>query len=554
MAERGAWTLVWLGVLTGGFSVWGLWNASSAEVVLAPLLVLVGILGMALAWLSPTVRSSLFQGASLLGALAAVLIPRGVGIHLRQYYDTDSAAFDHVAANALLHGADPYTTSMSAAAPLLNNPAYYWTYTATGSHVAHVSYPAGSFLLDVPALALGLQHLTVDWMDLFAWMVAGVMLFALLPASLRWLGGLVILTPVFSAAFSAGGTDAAFLPFLVLALWRWDRFGQGREAGVARWLGPVALGLACAIKQTPWFCLPFLATGIFLEARSRGAGAARLLLRYVSMAAAAFVAVNIPFILWHPGAWVHGTLLPFVEPLVADGQGLVSLATHGITGGVDLSALTWAAGLAYLAVFAAFVVRYRELKRIWPLLLPVAFFFSTRSLANYLVDLFPVAVVALATVAPAPRPRAAESHLAVRRGWLFPTLCIGLPAVGVVVASALAFASPPLQISVKAVYRSEFGGFLGSVKVTVYNRTDSPVSPHFLVDTGEDHPSGFWFSATGQPLVLGPHASATFRLRPPEDVDQPTVGTLWLVQAYTSPPTSMSTSPLQQWRGWTLTP
>jgi uncharacterized membrane protein len=554
-AERGAWTLVWLGVVTGGFEVWGFWNVAAADVVLAPLLVLVGVVGMALTWVVPDVRSRMFQAAAVLGVLASVVIPRGIGIHIRQYYTTDSAAFDHVAAQALQHGVDPYTVNMSSAAgALLNPPGLYWTYTVTGTHVSHVSYPAGSFLIDLPALALGFQHLIVDWMDLVAWLVTGILLVVLLPSWLRWLGGLVILTPVFASAFSAGGTDAAFLPFLVLAVWRWDRFGQAKGAGLARWIGPVALGLACSIKQTPWFCVPFLAAGLALEARHAGTRVGPVLLRYLGIVAAVFAAVNLPFIVWQPHAWAHGTLIPFVDPLVADGQGLVSLATHGITGGVNLSILTWAAGLAFVTVFAAFVVWYRELKRVWLLLLPVAFFFSARSLANYLVDLFPVALVALTTVTTAARTESSPAVAVVRRHRIACSLAVVVPAIGVIVASLLAFASPPLQLSVKDIYRSEAGGFIGSVVVSVHNRTDATVTPYFLVDTGEDHPSGFWFPANGRPVVLGPYSSATLRLRPPLDIDQPLIGSLWLVEAYTAHPNSLSSSSLQTWKGWTLTP
>lgn len=554
IAERGVWTLVWLGVVTGGLSVWGYWVASPVNVVLAPLLVLIGVVGMSLAWLTTSVRSRLFQAASLLGVLASVVIPRGIGIHVREYYTTDSAAFDHVAAQALQHGLDPYTTSMSAAAPLLNQPAFYWTYTVTGSHVSHVSYPAGSFLIDLPALALGFQHLIVDWTDLIAWLVTGVLLFTLLPAWLRWLGALIILTPLFSSAFSAGGTDAAFLPFLVVAVWRWDRFGQSKEAGVARWIGPLALGLACSIKQTPWFCVPFLAAGVALEARRTGRHAVQVLLRYTAIVAAVFGAVNLPFIIWHPEAWAHGTLIPFVDPLVADGQGIVSLATHGVTGGVNLSILTWAAGLAYVTIFAAFVVRYRDLKRIWLLLLPVAFFFSPRSLANYLVDLVPAAVVAMATVRTTSPAPLSQPPPGPRRHRLLPALPVVVPAVGVVVALLFAFASPPLQLSVKSVQRSEVGGFIGSVTVSVQNRTDATVSPYFLVDTGDAHPSGFWTSKTGQRVVLAPHSSVTLTLRPPANIDQPGLGTRWLVEAYTAHPNSLSASPLQEWKGWNLRP
>ena len=199
--------------------------------------------------------------------IVAAGIPEAVNVHLRQYYSTDSAAFNQVAARVLLHGHNPYTTTMASAARLLQVPAHNWTYTVNGGHVTSLSYPAGSFLFQVPAMALGFHHQIVDWMDLYAWLITGVLLFVLIPASVRWLAALLILTPIFVQMFSAGGTDAAFVPFLILAVWRWDRFHLGRSAGVASWIGPIALGLACSIKQTPWFCLPFLVVGLFIEAR-----------------------------------------------------------------------------------------------------------------------------------------------------------------------------------------------------------------------------------------------------------------------------------------------
>ena len=167
-------------------------------------------------------------------------------------------------------GKDPYTASMAPAAKLLHIPSNYWTYTVDGGHVTHVSYPAGSFLLQAPVMALGFHHQVTDWIDLVAWLVTGVLLFAMLPASLRWLSALILLTPLFVGTFANGGTDALFFPFLIVAVWQWDRFGTGKGSGMAAWIGPLCLGLACSIKQTPWFCVPLLVIGVGLEAKRRG--------------------------------------------------------------------------------------------------------------------------------------------------------------------------------------------------------------------------------------------------------------------------------------------
>ena len=569
-AERFAWTLVWFGVMVGGFNLWHFWWAGPIASALAPLLVIVGILGVLGSWLVSSPRLRGLQLGGMVAAMSGASASQSIAIHTRHFYLTDAAAFDDLAARTLLHGRDPYTTSMAAAASMFSEPARYWTYTVTGGHVTHVSYPAGSFLVDIPALILGVHHQTVDWVDLTAWLLSVVVLFALLPSSLRWVAGLLAVSPLFIGMFSSGGTDAAVIPFLILATWRWDRFATGRAAGIANWLGPVALGVACTIKQLAWFCLPFLVIGIALEARRSGRPPVGTAARYVAIVAGIFTLVNAPFIVWAPAAWLKGTLTPFIEPMVADGQGLVSLATHGITGGVNLSLLDVAAVFALLGTLVSFVVWYSVLKRAWPLLVPVVFFFAPRSLSSYLVDLFPVAAVALFTVKPVGRvvdvqgPRAPTSSPTVRprsslqflrasfarAGARSMRALVALPVLGVAIASALAFVGPPMQLEVRSVSTTKHGSALSGLTVVVTNRTGSTITPHFLVNAG-DNPAGFWTPADHRPFVVGPHASETVRLDPPPHATAtaPQFGARWLVEAYDANPRSLSTSPLMVWTG-----
>ncbi len=567
--ERGAWSLVWLGVLTGGIDLWGFWWSSPVIVALAALTVVAGLVGIAVAWLVARPGAGWFGRTAFGAVLVAVTAPEAVIIHTRHFYTTDSAAFDDVAVRALAHGHNPYTVSMASAARLLDVPDRYWTYTVSGSHVAHASYPAGSFLFDMPAWFFGMHHQLVDWVDLGAWLVTGILLFVLLPRTLTWLAALVTLTPMFVGMFSTGGTDALFLPFLVLALWRWDHFGRGAGAGVAGWIGPVALGAACSIKQLPWFCVPFLAVGVFLEARRRGSGRGLpLAARYLAVTAATFTLVNLPFIAWSPGPWLHGTLTPLVDPLVADGQGLVTLATHGLTGGVDLTMLTAAGALAALGLLVAFAGWYEVLKRVWPFLLPVVFFFSSRSLASYLVDIFPAAIVAAATVeqpalattsrragagrrrlealrSPGPGSDAGGGLRPARR---LPGLVVALVASAVVATSVVAFTRHPLQIGVRAVHTSHRGRAVESLTLMVGNDTDRNVTPHFLVNMGAN-PNGFWAAPNGRAVVLSPHTTRIVTLVAPPQTVAPQSGARWLVEAYTASPRTLSTSPLELWHG-----
>ena len=277
LVQRGGWTLVWFAVLIAGFGFWSSWTSWPGAAALAPLFVVAGIAGMAAAWIVADPSVGVLPWAGLGAAAVTVGVPQAISIHVRRYYTTDSAAFNQLATRALLHGKNPYETSMASAANLLNPPSHFWTYLADGGHITQVSYPAGSFLLEAPAMALGFHHELADWTDLVAWLVAGILIFFLLPIGLRWLALLVFMSASFVGTFSAGGTDALFIPFLIVAVWRWDRFGTGKGAGVAGWIGPVALGLACAVKQTPWFCLPILLIALSIEAtrREKGPGGCR---------------------------------------------------------------------------------------------------------------------------------------------------------------------------------------------------------------------------------------------------------------------------------------
>ncbi|MGH9078903.1 MAG: hypothetical protein ACRDYE_02280 [Acidimicrobiales bacterium] len=542
--ERSAWSLVWLAVIVGGLGFWGAWSAWPPSTVLAPLMVLVGIAGMAAAWLVPSPRSLVLQLAALASVVGATFGPQAVSIHLRQFYSTDSGAFNQAAARLLLNGKNPYTSTMASAARLLQHPADNWTYTVSGGYVNHVSYPAGSFLLPLPALALGFNHAVVDWMDLFAWIVAGVLIFALLDAPLRWIGCLLMSVPIFTAIFGSGGTDAAFLPFMVLAVWAWDRFPRGRAGGVVRWMGPIALGLACSIKQTPWFCLPFLLLGVFIEARNAGRRPLRPTASYLAVVVTTFLAVNLPFIVWQPGAWVHGTFLPFAQPLVADGQGLVTLVLHGFAHGVSLPLLTAAGLLVFISLLASFVAAYPVMKRIWLILLPLSFFFATRSLSSYLLDLYPAALVAAVSVAPGVAPAMARRRSRSRAAVIVAAAGSALAAV---VVSALAFTTVPLQLAIRGASASPDASTLYSVTLAMHNTTDQVVSPHFMVTISSDHPDGFWLPADGRQVVLQPHASAVMTLYPSHPTGAPGHNGYWLVAGYTDSPEALSTSPVQRW-------
>ncbi|MGA2836008.1 MAG: hypothetical protein ABSF84_05365 [Acidimicrobiales bacterium] len=546
LVQRCAWTLVWLAVLSTSVDYWGAWSVDPVVAVLSPVFVLVSLTGAALVWIVRRPLSPAMQGAGLLVALAVATASQATSISQRRFYTTDSAAFNDVATRAFVAGRNPYTTSMAAAAHLLR-PAYqYWTYQLDGGHALGVSYPAGSFLLQAPFDALGLHHMVTDWVDLGAWLVAVVLVFAMLPSFLRWLAPLLLLTAVFAGAFGNGGTDGLFLPFLVVAVWRWDRYPGRAVAWLPAWVGPVCLGVACSIKQTPWFCVPFLVIGVACESRRAGGSPVATALRYAGLVVATFVLVDLPFIVWSPVAWLKGALLPIASPLIPDGQGLIAVAIHGLTGGVVLTWMSAASVLALVAMLAAFALWEPRLKRSWLFLVPLVLFLPDRSLSSYLVDFVPVALVAAVSVTV---DRAPDRAGARRPGAA--ALAVGLPAMASLVLLVVAFTSAPLAVGVRgfAVAPDAVDGFnFASLEVTVHNGYPAAVTPHFMVSSGGGHPSGFWRATVVHgTLPVAPGATTEFTLRPSNATPAPATGQWWLVDAYTTSPDALSTSPLQHW-------
>ena len=554
MVQQCAWTLVWVAVLASSLNYWGSWSAGAWAAVLAPVLVAVALVGTVLVWTLRDPLSGVMQGVGLGVAVASVAVVQGTGIHLRHFYSTDSAAFNQVATRVLLDGRNPYATSMAGAARLLDGAGAFWTYQVDGAHALRVSYPAGSFLVQAPFMALGLTHLATDWIDLGAWLVTAVLVFCMVPTYLRWLAPLLLLTGVFVGPFANGGTDALFVPFLVVAVWRWDRYPGRAASWLPAWVGPVSLGLACSVKQSPWFCVPFLLVGVAVEARRTGRRPLAVTLGYLAWVVGAFVVVNLPFVVWSPAAWLQGTLLPLVDPLVPDGQGLVTLALHGLTGGVVMTWMSVAAGMALVATVVAFARWEDRWRRTWLFVVPLVLFLPDRSLANYLTDFVPAALVAAVSASAVRATVTAPGAPPVARRPAWPVAVgVVLPALASAALLVVALTSAPLDVAVdgvavRGVATVDGGLTYVAVRVSVTNTSGSSLTPRFMVSSGGGHPDGFWRSrAVRGTDPVAPGATTEFVLRPTRPTGAPPNGQWWVVQAYTTSPNALSTSPLQRW-------
>jgi uncharacterized membrane protein len=539
---RIGWSAASLVVVFAGLQVWPASLVVPGAAVVATAIIASGLFVLWRCWSAQ--GPSRAEQLIVMGALGAGLACQAAQVFVTSpFYGTDSVAFGQYAAELLLRGDNPYPASMAPALDRFQVPVIFNTYLLDGTRVEAVSYPAGSFLLYVPALLLGLRAQAAIVVDVAFWIGAAFLLWRLLPDGLRWVAALLLGATTYTDYLLGGVTDSLYLPFVLLAVWRWDRYGDPAERSSARWVGPWALGAAMAVKQTPWLLLPFLVLGVAFEARSRGKSPFRSGGRYLAIALGAFVAVNAPFIVWDPGAWLgRGILTPLTEPMVPAGQGLVNLTLASGFGGGRLGLYSVAAGTCLLLALAAFCLRYAALKRAWLPLATCTFFLAPRSFASYLIMLVPAALLAAVTVRSStfvPVPALAPHGRRI----------LGALLVATVAFAGLALAAPaPLDVDIVDMRSTGQLQSISEVTVRVRNRTDRDLEPAFTVNANGTTTT-FWYALghRGTTQVSIPAgATREVTLHAPNTDSMPGLSDGFVVEAFTDEPATVSSSVRQR--------
>jgi uncharacterized membrane protein len=523
----GLFVIIWSFRLSG-YLTFGPWLAIPVVV-----LGLTGLLAIITAWLPEHVlgrrRQRQADWAVLIAVLAALALWSYFQILIAPDYGTDEIAFDQYAAQLAVQGVNPYLHSMAAAFPAFHVSPNGYTFKLNGQPVTALSYPALSFEAYMPLLVLGIRTQAAVWMDVGAWALGCVMLFSVLPRRLAPLTAVVASLDVYIGYAVGGVTDFLFIPLLVGAAVGWDRFVTAR--GPAAWRGPVLLGLAMAVKQTPWLLVPYLLAGIALESRRTGSWprAAGDSLRYLGIAIAAFLVPNLPYLVTAPGAWLRGVITPLSAEAVPAGQGLISLSLSLGVGGGSLRAYTVAALVVLIATMVCYIAAYPVLKPVAFLIPSVVLFFATRSFGSYLVMLVPAAIAAAATI----RPVAGQPCW---RHWKW-AAGGSIAACAAAVAVALLAASP-LSISIRSLRTTGQLATVERLGLAVTNNSGSPVRPAFTINDGTSM-TAFWRRTSG-PAVLGPHQRADYTIAAPSYFAMPSIGTGFQVVAFGQHPGSVS--------------
>ena len=154
-------------------------------------LILCGLVLPLVAWRRPRWRR-VTEGVLFVLVTAAFLAWIYWQVFQNPAYGTDELAFDQYAAQLWMHGINPYRASMAPAFQQFLVPVTYHTFTLNGHTITKLSYPALSFLLYVPALALGLHAQAAVWVDAVFWIVANGILYLMLPREYRWVAVLTL--------------------------------------------------------------------------------------------------------------------------------------------------------------------------------------------------------------------------------------------------------------------------------------------------------------------------------------------------------------------------
>lgn len=326
-------------------------------------LVVVAVLPiLAVARIRRPIRDALATGVAL-GAYVLV----GSVLILGKSYHVDSVVVVHRAAEIVIAGHNPYH-DLDVAEALRGfglDPALA-THFQDGSDLTTYNYPALSFLVPAPFVALGLRDIR------FLYLVEIVVMSLLLIREVR-----VPWRPLVTAAIVGNGiivrqnvlagVDPLWAILTVLAF----------LFVVRRWSSPILIGLACAARQPAWFFVPFYLVAVWKRDGRREA------LRRAAIAAAAGAIPNLPFFVMSPDAFLGGVLLPAIGPLEPYGVGLIRFAMDGE---IPLFARDVYGVLSITALAAFLVVLWRWWRKLpnGTLVFPsVILWFAWRSLQNY---------------------------------------------------------------------------------------------------------------------------------------------------------------------------
>lgn len=330
-------------------------------------------------------RPLTYAAAILMSVIVLLTVLVSAGEFLPKL-NTDALAFSSYSLELLADGRNPYAASMLPARDL-EGAGRYWTERVDGTLIRSFSYPAGAVLAFVPQyLLIGRDPMGIRLTLMLSVFAIAMLSTAMLPARLA-AGGMAALLVARNQWLAAAGGILIGIWLLptVLGLWAWSD---------ERWLWAAGLlGISAGTKQFVWLALPFLAVWLFREQGWRVTAQA------LGVGTAVFAAMNVPFLLDAPGAWIDGVLTPVSgsdkPPLVRAGSAFVALESAPA---IDIprvahKILVGVAGAGGLLAYWWTFPRFKWAAWIAP---PFILFWHSRSLMSYFTPWVLVGILACA--------------------------------------------------------------------------------------------------------------------------------------------------------------
>lgn len=372
-----------------GFQDWNRGRADlNPEVAVLTLIIYgVSILVLALS-LMPTDVVLRFRHLPLIPFIIATLTSVYVvaEIAYKGSYRTDVLAYSQYAAILFVkQGSNPYLQDMTKALDTFRVLPGDLTPLTSGDYLTTFQYPALHFLVFVPFVWLGLADMR--WVLVAFEIGVMLVLYFFSPQNLRPM----ILLPLFAGSdlminFTAASvTDMLWVLPLVFAAFTLKR----------PWLSGLFYGISCAFKQIPWLLAPFLLI-YMLQIDQNAASRVKLAraLKFAGVAVVVFLAVNAPFMLGAPGAWLGNVLTPIASDLVVLSQGWSVLTQVGLVE-VGRAFYTVLAVGVLATLFLNYLVYFDRLKYIFWIFPGIILWFSYRALTNYVIYWLPLLLVSL---------------------------------------------------------------------------------------------------------------------------------------------------------------
>ena len=436
---------------------------------------------------------------------------------------TDGLLFARYSVDLLLEGKNPYAHSMLPAFDEYPIREEYVTYKIDGNIVTSLSYPALSVLVFLPQALLGIPNLNLT--SVFVILLVLLFLIRESPTYLKFAPFAVLFTDPSLIAFSFGGVFDIIWVFPLLIAMKFWYVGRIRAAAFA-------VGLACAVKQTPWFITPFLA--IWLYERSEDVEEfLQVAIRCIGYGLAGFLLPNLPFIVWDFRAWIDGVLTPIAGggvPLVKQGAGLTMLSVANMYP-LPKSFFTLSMFIAIIVLLIGYSLYFNRVKWMVWLVPAVVLWFNYRSLQNYFVFFIPIAYysallqcnlvekesregISMVGVTQGPLWKPSQLHPSLRNKMMACLILLAVATTGV--AAVTMQESSQLDASVEIV-GGEDPDELQSVSVItveVTNHEERPIEPTFSIIHENHHTNAYWDIMSG-PDRLAPGESGRYTIKTP---------------------------------------